>query len=108
MAHAAAKQLRHDFGGALRHGVEQRVAAADVGRAADAPCRRGRAACTSCTSQGRPQFVLFVPGDSTAQNTQCSMWNIGMCWWMTTSSHVGRHRGDQVEQLLAVQIVRRA
>ena len=62
---------------------------------------------TSCTSQGRPQLVLFVPGERTAQNTQCSMWNIGMCWWIDDFQPLGRHGGDQVEQLLAVQVVRR-
>ena len=34
---------------------------------------------TSWWSQGRPQFVLSVPGERNAQKTQCSMWNIGMC-----------------------------
>ncbi len=28
-----------------------------------------------------------------------------MCWWMTTSSHARRHGGDQVEQLVAIQVV---
>ena len=37
-------------------------------------------------SQGRPQLVLSVPGERKAQKTQCSMWNIGICWWITTSS----------------------
>ena len=86
---AVLDQLRDHLGGALRRGVVERVAAADVGSQADAPCRCGREAAPGGGRRAGRNRSCCVPGESTAQKTQCSMWNIGMCWWITTSSHSG-------------------
>ena len=54
---------------------------------------------------GPAAVAVVLAGESVWQKTQCSMWNIGMCWWMTASKQrrvdAREHRGE----LFPVQVV---
>lgn len=41
---------------------------------------------TRWCSQGWPQSLKLRPWERKVQNTQCSQWNMGMCWCSVSSS----------------------
>ena len=55
-----------------------------------APCPARSRSDTWWRSHGRPQSRWSRPSDSSAANTQCSMWNSGIGWCTTTSAQGAR------------------
>ncbi len=99
-------EQRHDLGRALRHGVEQRVAAADVGR--ERMLHADAVAELDVVRVAGPAAVGLVRARR-KDRAEDAVLHVKHRHVLVDDDFepLRRHGGDQIEQLLAIQVVRR-
>ena len=100
------EELGHDFGGALRDGVEERVAAADVG--GEAVLHADAVAELDLVDVAGAAAVGFVRAGR-EDGAEHAVLHVKHRHVLVDDDFepLGRHGGDEVEQLIAVQVVGR-